>query len=158
MKEELVFQVMTRVKEELKHAESGHDWWHIERVRRMSIYIAEQTGADRWITELGALLHDIADHKFHGGDQTAGPAGARQLLEELDCPEELISQIVHIVAHVSFKGGYFNQNLLTPELAAVRDADKLDALGAIGIARAFNYGGFKNRPFYNPNQPPTILC
>lgn len=143
------------VKEQLKDAESGHDWWHIQRVHRNALHILQsEEGANRLIVELGALLHDIADAKFHNGDEEKGPAIARDFLKLQGLNENTILQTEYIIRHISFKGGG-NENIeKTIELKIVQDADRLDALGAIGVARAFNYGGFKNRVMYNPEIAP----
>lgn len=144
------------VQQELARAEGGHDWWHIHRVWKMAKHIAQQEEVDLFVVELGALLHDIADAKFHGGDESIGPRKARTFLESLAVPENTIRQVENIIRHISFKGGHEETAFSSPELAVVQDADRLDAIGAIGIARAFNYGGFKNRALYDPAIPPHL--
>jgi len=144
------------VKQELKNAEGGHDWFHIERVFRNTQLIAQQENCDTIIAYLGALLHDIADSKFHDGDETIGPKKARKFLESQNVEEYIITQAINIIENISFKGGNFKPNYFSKELAIVQDADRLDALGAIGIARTFNYGGFKNRVLYNPEVKPNL--
>lgn len=144
------------VKQELKNAEGGHDWWHIYRVWQLSKHIAAQEKVDLLVVELGALLHDIADSKFHGGDESIGPARARQFLQSIHTPESVIAHVVNIIENISFKGGNHAIAFHSAELAVVQDADRLDALGAIGIARTFNYGGFKHRPLYDPAIPPDL--
>jgi uncharacterized protein len=145
---------IAHVKAALAGAEGGHDWHHTYRVWQAARHIArEEQGADGFVVELAALLHDIADSKFHGGDEEIGPRRARAFLQSIGLEEGVIAQVEYIIAHLSFKGGH-GTAALTPELAIVQDADRLDAIGAIGIARTFNYGGFKNRPLYDPAIPP----
>tara|TARA_R110000823_G_scaffold142845_4_gene272901 strand:- start:603 stop:1247 length:645 start_codon:yes stop_codon:yes gene_type:complete len=144
------------VKEQLQNAEGGHDWFHIERVFKNALLIAEDEACNLEIVKLGALLHDIADSKFHNGDETVGPKVTRGFLEKENVDEEVIIHVQNIIENISFKGGNFDKTFRSKELEIVQDADRLDALGAIGIARAFNYGGFKNRPIYNPNIAPKL--
>jgi uncharacterized protein len=143
------------VKQKLKSAEGGHDWFHIERVYNNAINIAATEECNLLIVQLGALLHDIADSKFHNGDETVGPSVAREFLQSQHVDEHLVSHIINIIENISFKGGNFNRSFSSIELDIVQDADRLDAIGAIGIARAFNYGGFKNRQLYNPDIKPV---
>lgn len=144
------------VKEKLENTESGHDWFHIERVYKNSLLIAQNEECDLTVVKLGALLHDIADSKFHDGDETVGPRTARAFLESENISEEIIVHVINIIENISFKGGNFEKKFNSKELEIVQDADRLDALGAIGIARTFNYGGFKNRVLYNPNIAPNL--
>ncbi len=144
------------VKNQLAHAEGGHDWFHIERVYKNALLIAEEEECDLTVVKLAALLHDIADSKFHGGDETVGPKTARTFLESQNVSEAIISHVIAIIENISFKGGNFEKKFNSKELEIVQDADRLDAIGAIGIARTFNYGGFKNRPLYNPNIQPNL--
>lgn len=144
------------VKNQLTHAEGGHDWFHIERVYKNALLIAEEEECDLTVVKLAALLHDIADSKFHGGDETVGPKTARTFLESQNVSEAIILHVIAIIENISFKGGNFEKTFSSKELEIVQDADRLDAIGAIGIARAFNYGGFKNRPIYNPNIQPKL--
>lgn len=144
------------VKQELKGAEGGHDWWHIERVWNNAKLIAQTEPADLLVVELGALLHDIADAKFNNGDETIGPRKAKDFLQRLKVPAAVADHVEKIVANISFKGGNFTAAFHSIELAVVQDADRLDALGAIGIARAFHYGGFKNRVIYDPAIEPNL--
>ena len=153
---ELIAKTVKFVKEQLDGAEGGHDWFHIERVWKNAQLISTTEKADSLIVELGALLHDIADSKFHGGDETVGPKVARAFLAAQDVTEEVIDHVEKIILNISFKGGNFNQTFKSPELDIIQDADRLDAIGAIGIARCFNYGGFKNRPLYNPEIEPNL--
>lgn len=144
------------VKEKLQNAEAGHDWFHIERVYKNALLIASNEDCDLNIVKLGALLHDIADSKFNDGDETVGPKVARDFLITQNASEEVITHVVNIIENISFKGGNFEMKFSSKELEIVQDADRLDALGAIGIARTFNYGGFKNRPLYNPAIAPVL--
>ena len=144
------------VKNQLAHAEGGHDWFHIERVYKNALLIAEEEECDLTVVKLAALLHDIADSKFHGGDETVGPKTARTFLESQNVSEDIILHVIAIIENISFKGGNFEKKFNSKELEIVQDADRLDAIGAIGIARTFNYGGFKNRPLYNPNIQPNL--
>lgn len=144
------------VKEKLENAEGGHDWFHIERVYKNSILIAKEEDCDIMVVKLGALLHDIADSKFHDGDETIGPKTARAFLESENVFEETINHVINIIENISFKGGNFENKFSSKELEIVQDADRLDAIGAIGIARTFNYGGFKNRALYNPSIAPNL--
>lgn len=144
------------VKEKLENAEGGHDWFHIERVYKNSLLIAQEEDCDLTVVQLGALLHDIADSKFHDGDETVGPKTARLFLESENVSQETITHVISIIENISFKGGNFEKNFNSIELEIVQDADRLDAIGAIGIARCFNYGGFKNRALYNPAIPPKF--
>ena len=144
------------VKESLQNAEAGHDWFHVERVYKNALLIANAEECNLEIVKLGALLHDIADSKFHNGDETLGPKVAREFLESQKVPEENIAHVVNIIENISFKGGNFEKKFTSIELDIVQDADRLDALGAIGIARTFNYGGYKNRPLYLPNVAPNL--
>ena len=144
------------VKQQLENAEGGHDWFHIERVYKNALLIAEGENCDLTVVKLGALLHDIADSKFHGGDETVGPKTARTFLESQNVSEDIILHVIAIIENISFKGGNFEKKFNSKELEIVQDADRLDAIGAIGIARTFNYGGFKNRPLYNPNIQPNM--
>ncbi|ARN77922.1 phosphohydrolase [Nonlabens spongiae] len=153
----MIKQTEDFVKATLKNAESGHDWFHIDRVRKNALSIAAHfKQADKIVVELGALLHDIADSKFHNGDETIGPKITSEYLEALTITDAQKSGIVHIVKHISFKGGHDEDREKTLELQIVQDADRLDAMGAIGIARTFNYGGFKNNKIYDPEVPPQL--
>ncbi|WP_353088099.1 HD domain-containing protein [Flavobacterium sp.] len=144
------------VKQQLEGAEAGHDWFHIERVYRNALHIADQEQCNREAVQLAALLHDIADSKFHGGDETIGPITARAFLESQNVEESTINHVVRIIENISFKGGKTDRTFSSLELDIVQDADRLDAIGAIGIARTFAYGGFKNRPLYDPAIAPNM--
>ncbi len=155
-REEVIGKTVWYVQSELRSAEGGHDWWHIERVWKNARTIVRTEPVDLFVVELGALLHDIADAKFHGGDETLGPAKARKHLESLAVDDAVIHQVEQIIRNISFKGGNFEPDYSSPELAVVQDADRLDAMGAIGIARAFNYGGHSGREMYNPGIDPVM--
>ncbi|AIN70586.1 HD domain-containing protein [Flavobacterium psychrophilum] len=152
----LINKTILFVKQKLENAEGGHDWFHIERVYKNAILIASAEKCNEMVVKLGALLHDIADSKFYNGDETVGPKMAREFLEAENVSEEIISHVIKIIENISFKGGNFNKNFASKELEIVQDADRLDAIGAIGIARTFNYGGFKNRQLYNPEIVPNL--
>lgn len=144
------------VKNKLAQAEGGHDWFHIERVYKNALLIAKEEECDLTVVKLAALLHDIADSKFHNGDESIGPKVAREFLESQKVSEDIILHVIAIIENISFKGGNFEKKFHSKELEIVQDADRLDAIGAIGIARTFNYGGFKNRVLYDPNIPPKM--
>jgi uncharacterized protein len=153
---EIIEKTILFVKETLKGVESGHDWWHIKRVWQMAKRIAETEQCNIFIVEMAALLHDIADSKFHDGDENIGSIKALEFLKTLNVQNEIVEQIIPIIKFVSFKGGNFTVSYKSIELEIVQDADRLDAIGAMGISRAFNYGGFKNRAIYNPEIKPTL--
>jgi uncharacterized protein len=155
-KQQLISKTEDFVKTTLKGAEGGHDWFHILRVWNNAKLISKTEHVDVFIVELGALLHDIADSKFYNGDESIGPKVARKFLENLQVEEAVILHIEQIILNISYKGGNFEQNFTSPELQVLQDADRLDAIGAIGIARCFNYGGFKNRPLFDPEIPPKL--
>ena len=153
---QIIEKTVTFVKETLAGAEGGHDWWHIYRVWNNAKHIANTESVDLFIVELGALLHDIADSKFHGGDEEIGPKTARDFLHSLTVEETVITHVEQIIRNISFRGTYEIKTFTSPELSVVQDADRLDALGAIGIARTFNYGGSKGRGLYDPTDPPNL--
>ncbi|MFN6377763.1 MAG: HD domain-containing protein [Flavobacteriales bacterium] len=152
----MIEEVIAHVKEALRDAEAGHDWFHIERVRRNALHIHQHEGGNKLVIELAALLHDIADSKFHGGDDTIGPRKAREVMERLGFDASIINEVIFIIENISFKGGRDIPSRRTIELDIVQDADRLDAIGAIGIARAFNYGGYKGRALFDPAIPPDM--
>ncbi|MEZ7498468.1 HD domain-containing protein [Flavobacterium sp. Arc3] len=153
---DIISKTITFVKEKLENAEGGHDWFHIERVYKNALSIAKDEVCNETIVKLAALLHDIADSKFNNGDESIGPETARVFLESEDVEEEIISHVIKIIENISYKGGNFKKDFTSVELDIVQDADRLDALGAIGIARTFNYGGFKNRAMYDPKIAPNL--
>ena len=153
---DIIGKTILFVKSKLDNAEGGHDWFHIERVYKNALSIADNESCNLTVVKLAALLHDIADSKFHNGDETIGPKIAREFLESKNLDEATIEHLILIIENMSFKGGNFEKKFSSIELDIVQDADRLDAMGAIGIARAFNYGGFKNRPLYNPNIAPNL--
>jgi uncharacterized protein len=152
---EILAQTEAYVKEKLSGEGSGHDWWHIVRVRQNAHTLCEHEPVDAFVVELAALLHDIADHKFHDGDTSVGPRLAREWLTSLGVDEVTITHICEIIADLSFKGSGVPTPMHTREGMVVQDADRLDAIGAIGIARTFAYGGHKNRVMYDPTVPPV---
>ncbi len=155
--EEVVNKTADFVKKRLSSDSTGHDWWHVDRVWRLAKHIAKQEKrANMLVVELGALLHDIADFKLHGGNIDIGPQEARKWLTSLDTDEEIIKPVEEIVREISFKGAGVKQKLATKEGRIVYDADKLDAIGAIGIARAFAFGGAMGRPMHDPSINPTL--
>ena len=154
--EDIINKTVLFVQETLQGAEGGHDWWHILRVWNTAKRIAQEENVDILVVSLGALLHDIADAKFYDGDETLGPKKATDFLTKLGVDKAIIDHVILIIENISFKGGNFEQKFKSPELDVIQDADRLDAIGAIGIARTFNYGGFKNRELYNPNINPNL--
>ena len=156
-KQQIIENTIAFVKETLKGAEGGHDWFHIERVYKNALLIAKDENVDTFIVSLGALLHDIADAKFYNGDETIGPKIAREFLKTQKVEASIILHVENIINYISFKSSLENGIKFTsPELDVIQDADRLDAIGAIGIARCFNYGGFKNRTLYNPEIAPNL--
>jgi len=152
----IIEKTISFVQDTLKNAEGGHDWWHIQRVHTNAKKIAQSEDCDLLTVELAALLHDIADSKFHGGDEEIGPKTAGNFLKSIQVDEALIHHVQQIIRYMSFKASFGKVEFHSPELAVVQDADRLDAIGAIGIARAFTYGGFKNREIYNPELKPNL--
>ena len=154
---EIIEETIYFVKETLQGAEGGHDWFHTYRVLLNSQKIAKTEKADSFVVALGALLHDIADAKFHEGNEMIGPKLAKEFLLSIKVDEGIIDHIINIINHISFKNSLENGKRFTSlELQVIQDADRLDAIGAIGIARAFNYGGFKNRAIYDPEIEPNL--
>ncbi|WP_158828799.1 HD domain-containing protein [Mucilaginibacter lacusdianchii] len=147
---ELIEKTAAYVQETLKQAEGGHDWWHILRVWNNAKLIAQTEPADMLVVELAALLHDIADSKFHDGNEDIGPETAGKFLQSQGVDAGVIHHVQQIIRHMSFKASFDAVTFHSKELKVVQDADRLDAIGAIGIARAFTYGGFKGRELYNP--------
>lgn len=154
--ESIIDRTVQYVQTTLSGAEGGHDWFHIYRVWKTAKMIAEKESVNNLVVELAALLHDIADSKFYGGDETIGPQMANEFLRSLRVQPDIIEHVIRIIENISFKGGNHRVDFHSAELAVVQDADRLDAMGAIGIARAFNYGGFKNRKLYDPQIPPNL--
>lgn len=152
----LIPKTIAFVQQQLAGAEGGHDWFHIERVYKNALLIAQSENCDERVVKLGALLHDIADSKFHSGDETIGPRTAKLFLESENVAQATIEHVINIIENISFKGGNFQKTFHSKELDIVQDADRLDAIGAIGIARCFNYGGFKNRVLYDPEIAPNL--
>ena len=149
-------QTVEFVRTRLAQAEAGHDWWHILRVwNNVKQILPHEQPADALVCELTALLHDIADSKFHNGDETIGPQIAGNHLRAIGVDEARITHVQEIIRNMSYSTGLGDTTFRSPEMDIVQDADRLDAIGAIGIARAFHYGGFKNRELYNPNISPV---
>ncbi|MEG3655982.1 HD domain-containing protein [Arenibacter palladensis] len=154
---QIIEETIAFVKETLKGAEGGHDWFHIQRVFKNTLLIAKDEKVDVLVVSLGALLHDIADAKFNGGDETVGPRMAKDFLISLGVDKKAIEHVVKIIENISYKSSLDSKKSFeSKELQVVQDADRLDAIGAIGIARAFNYGGYKNREIYNPEIAPNL--
>ena len=158
---EIIEETILFVKEALRNAEGGHDWFHIQRVFNNTILISKEEDVNILVVSLGALLHDIADAKFNDGDESLGPKMAENFLLSINVPIEIINHVVNIIKFSSFKAelsdGKIKKKLFRlKELQVVQDADRLDAIGAIGIARTFNYGGYKNRMLYDPSIPPNL--
>lgn len=154
--ENILQQAETFVKTSLEGAESGHDWWHIARVYQTAMQMADEMHADKLIVGLAALLHDIGDSKFNGGDELAGPKAIRSFLQTLQIEASTLEKVLFIIENMSFRHSFHFEGQKSLEFCIVQDADRLDAMGAIGIARAFSYGGYKGRPFYDPAIPPHI--
>ena len=152
---EVISETADFVKSKMEGDGTGHDWWHIWRVWRMAKRIGEIEGGDMFVIELGALLHDIADWKFNDGDLKAGSRVTEDWLSRLGVEKEIIEHVKHIVENVSYKGDAEENKMKTLEGFIVQDADRLDAIGAIGLARTFAYGGGMNREIYNPNIKPV---
>ncbi len=156
--EKIISNTIVFVKEELKNAEGGHDWFHVERVYKNTLLISKEEKVNTFVCSLAALLHDIADPKFFNGDETIGPKKAQNFLEKQNVDKGVINHVINIIKYISFKNS-FDKNgkeFTSKELQVVQDADRLDAIGAIGIARCFNYGGFKHRALYNPEISPNL--
>ena len=155
---ELIEETILFVKETLHGAEGGHDWFHIERVFNNTLLLAKEEKVNILVVSLAALLHDIADPKFHDGDESIGPKLAKDFLNSLNVDDKISKHVIDIVKNMSFKNSLEKgkKSFVSKELQVVQDADRLDAIGAIGIARAFNYGGFKNRELYNPSIAPNL--
>jgi uncharacterized protein len=155
-KDQIIIQTTEYIKTRLMGEGSGHDWWHVYRVWKNAIYIGKQESVDLFVVELAALLHDVADWKFHDGNVEIGPQVAKEWLESLGVTEEIVSHVCQIIKDISFKGAGVVTAMKTTEGMVVQDADRLDALGAIGIARTFAYGGSKSREMYNPDMKPEM--
>ena len=156
MDEDIISKTIAFVKERLLNAEGGHDWFHTHRVLKNAQLIAKTENVDMIVVSLGALLHDIADSKFYNGDEGIGPKISREFLFKNNVDSTIIENVIRIIENISFKGGKENQKFRSPELDVIQDADRLDAIGAIGIARCFNYGGIKNRKIYDPEIKPNL--
>jgi uncharacterized protein len=149
-------QTIAFVKKELENAEAGHDWFHVKRVWKTAKKIAKEENIDPIIVEFAALLHDIADAKFHNGDEEIGPEKAGKFLNSIGIEKEIIIHVQNIIRNMSFKSSLGAVSFSSKEMDVVQDADRLDAIGAMGIARAFTYGGYKNRTLYDPEIKPNL--
>ena len=156
MPQNLIENTIAFVKEKLEGAEAGHDWFHIERVWKLSKKIAATETCNLEVVELSALLHDIADPKFHDGDETLALKISNEFLKNQNVSTEIIDQVLFVIKNISFKNRGETPKKLSIELQIVQDADRLDAIGAIGIARTFNYGGFKNNLMFHPDIQPKL--
>ena len=154
--ENIIERTISFVKETLADAEAGHDWFHIERVYRNALQLNAEEHGDPLTISLAALLHDIADSKFNNGDEEIGPRLAKEFMQRMELPEEVILHVCGIIKNLSYKASLGGVNFSSKELDIVQDADRLDAIGAIGIARAFTYGGYKNRVMYDPAITPDL--
>jgi len=154
--QKIIQSISIEVRGSLEGEGSGHDWSHVERVWKMAKHIGEKESADIFVVELAALLHDVADWKFHDGDDTVGPKMAREIMSKHSISEEIITHVCGIIERMSFKGVGVETAMETIEGEIVQDADRLDAIGAIGVARTFTYGGNRNRPMYDPQVKPVM--
>lgn len=155
-KRKIISEAKSYMRKQLSGESSGHDWWHTYRVWKMATHIGKKEKADMFVVELAALLHDIADYKFHGGDETIGPQKASDWLKKQKVPKIIVSHIAEIIKNTSFKGAFVKSKPKTIESMIVQDADRLDAIGAIGIGRTFAFGGARNREMYNPDIKPRM--
>lgn len=154
--EDIIEKIALEVKNRLAESEAGHDWWHIRCVWKLAKFIAIEEKADLFVTELAALLHDISDYKFNGGDEMGGGITALEILQKFNISDSVMEHVVYIINNISYKGAGVKDELNSLEAKCVQDADRLDALGARGIARAFSYGGYANLEMYNPSIPPIL--
>ncbi len=155
-KGEVIKRTEQFVRRKLESEASGHDWWHVHRVRNNALNIAQGEQVDEFVVELAALLHDIADWKFYDGDLSVGPRAAREWLESISVEEQVVAHVCDIIATVSFKGAGVETKMRSPEGMVVQDGDRLDAIGAIGIGRTFAYGGHAGRPMHAPEVQPVL--
>jgi uncharacterized protein len=153
---EIVDRTAEYVRTQMADDATGHDWWHVWRVWQTAKRLAECEGADLFVVELAALLHDVADWKLHDGDLSAGPRAAREWLQRLEVDESVIAHVCEVVGGISFKGAGVATPMATIEGQCVQDADRLDAIGAVGVARCFAFGGAKNRLIFDPEAPPEL--
>jgi uncharacterized protein len=156
MMQEIILSIENELKITWKNEPTGHDWEHIRRVRDMALHLQKKEGGNKDIIHLGALLHDISDHKFNGGKLDANGEVAKEWLMKLNCPSQILNEVVALVDQISYKGAKVESKTLNLETQIVQDADRLDALGAIGIARAFAFGGNKSRPIYDSTIRPEL--
>jgi len=156
-KQKIIKKTKKFVKDKLYGEGTGHDWWHVYRVWQTAKRIGKKENADLFVVELAALLHDIADWKFQdGADDSVGAMVAKEWLERFSVDDKIITHICDIIVGASFKGAKVKDQLNSIEGKVVQDADRLDAIGAMGISRCFAYGGSKQRPIYNPDIKPKM--
>lgn len=157
-KNQIISTIRNQLKNEFYNEPTGHDWWHIDRVYKLSLIVSKQINKpiDLFVIKLGALLHDIADWKFNGGNSEKGPQKAKKILESMSIDQNIIKKVTEIVKEISYKGAGVETPMTSLEGKIVQDADRLDALGAIGIARTFAYGGKAGRPIYDPRIKPLL--
>jgi uncharacterized protein len=156
-KRRILSQTIKYVRGKSTDQDVGHEWWHTYRVWKTALRIARhEKGVDLFVVQLGALLHDVADWKFNKGDEKVEERTTRAWLKKVGADDETIDKICYIVMNVSFKGAGVKDRMMTKEGQIVQDADRLDAIGAIGIARAFVYGGYEGRPMYDPDRKPRM--
>ncbi|MEW6086179.1 MAG: HD domain-containing protein [Chloroflexota bacterium] len=153
--QEIIQKTADYIKREFSDDSSGHDWWHIYRVWQTALHICEHEKADTFIVQLAALLHDLDDWKFNDSEDET-PHRAKGWLDSLSVDPAATDAVCNIIKHISYKGAGVENKMDSREGFIVQDADRLDAIGAIGIARAFAYGGYKNRPLYNPDSSPQL--
>lgn len=155
---EILNYVKDLLKKKFLNESTGHDWWHIVRVFNNANYLSSQITEphDKFVVQLGALLHDVADWKFHEGNEDEGPKQAALILKELEVESEVIKKVQQIIKEISFKGAHVQTKMSSLEGEIVQDADRLDALGAVGIARTFAYGGKSGKPLHDPDLKPVL--
>ena len=151
-----ITSIREAIKKEFDQEATGHDWYHIERVTKLALQISATEGGNKEVIELAGLLHDISDHKFNGGDFEKGGIEAERIMREYSVDESVVQQVIHIVNNISYKGANVENKITSLEGKIVQDADRIDALGAIGIARTFAYGGHKGHPIYDPKIEPQL--
>lgn len=154
--EAIVLKAKEFVQKELQNAEAGHDWWHIDRVYNNALLLAENEPVNFLVLRLACLLHDVGDAKFHNGDESVGLEKIKSFLSEVSVSEEIYNHVINIVENISFRKHFEPTGFRSMELDILQDADRLDAIGAVGIARAFSFGGFKGNTFYNPEVLPNM--
>lgn len=155
IQQDIIDETLAYIKKRLDSDSSGHDWWHVYRVWQTAIRIAEVEGGDSFTIQLAALLHDIADWKLNNGDEDIGPRLAEEWLQQCHVGKAVIDHVTNIIYENSFRGAGVDARPSSLEGMIVQDADRLDAIGAIGIARAFAFGGYKRYKMHDPDTKPT---